>query len=110
MDLDLTFPYTAARLPTFSQLELIAARQGVTFQGDPAQGRYQGRGVEGRYQFEPERITGTFAGYGVRGEFAWGREQLRFSVSDKPFFVPESFVRAQVAAGFDALCRELAAG
>ena len=103
----LTLPYSAPRLPTLPQLEAVAARLGVSFQGNPTQGCYRGPGMDGAYHFLPECITGTFAGHGVRGDFSWELQHLRITVSEKPFFVPESLVRARVTAGFDALCREL---
>ena len=107
MSFVLTLPYTEPRLPNLPQLEPVAARLGVTFHGDPMQGTYRGPGVDGDYRFQPERITGTFAGYGVRGDFSWESTHLTITVSEKPFFIPESLIRARVAAGFDELCREL---
>jgi hypothetical protein len=103
----LTLPYTGPHLPTLPQLTPVAARLGVTFQGDPTQGSYRGPGVDGAYHFLPECITGTFAGHGVRGDFSWELQHLRITVSQKPFFVPEALLRERVTAGFAALCREL---
>ncbi len=86
----------------------LAEQNGVCITGNEHIGLFSGRGMEGDYQFGEVGIHGKFAGHGVTGEFSFEIGNASVTVSNKPFWLPETLLKRKITEGLDTLWKELA--
>lgn len=91
------------RLPSHSMLCKLAAEKDVHVTGDERTGSFSGRGVAGNYGFGAESLRGAFAGHGVTGEFRSASGQVTVTITDKPFWLPETLLKQKITEGLDTL-------
>ena len=96
------------QLPRYSMLRTLAEQNRVCVTGSEQTGSFSGRNVEGDYAFGEDGIRGKFTAHGVRGEFSFEIGKVTVTVFDKPFWLPEMFLRHKITEGLDALSNELA--
>jgi hypothetical protein len=95
------------QLPSYSMLRELAGQHHVQVTGDECSGSFSCRGVEGVYEFGEDCLFGTIAGQGVTGDFSFEAGKAAVTVTDKPFWLPETLLKAKIAEGLDTLCTEL---
>jgi hypothetical protein len=95
------------QLPSYPTLCKLAERNSVCVTGDERTGSFSGHGVEGDYQFGEDGIHGKFAGHGVTGAFSFEIGKAAVTITDKPFWLPETFLKQKITEGLDTLCNEL---
>jgi len=86
----------------------LAEQNQVRVIGTEHTGSFSGRGLHGDYEFGEHGIRGTFAAHGVKGEFSFVIGKAAVTITDKPFWFPETLLKHKVAEGLDKLCDELA--
>jgi hypothetical protein len=96
------------QLPSYPTLCKLAEQNGVRVTGNEHTGLFSGRGVEGDYHFGEDGVYGKFAGHGITGEFSFEVGKAAVTITDKPFWMPEMFLKQKVTEGLDALWKELA--
>lgn len=97
------------QLPSYSMLCKLAEQNSVHITGNEGAGSFSGRGVEGEYEFGEDAIHGTFFGHGVTGSFSFEIGKAAVTITDKPFWLPETLLKQKIEEGLDTLCAELAA-
>ena len=85
----------------------LAEHNSVRVTGDEHIGSFLGHGVEGNYQFGEHGIHGKFAGHGVTGAFSFEIGKAAVTITDKPFWLPETLLKQKITEGLDTLCNEL---
>jgi hypothetical protein len=85
----------------------LAGQNQVHVAGDERAGSLSGRGVEGNYEFGDDDIHGKFAGHGVTGEFCFEIGKATVTITDKPFWLPETLLKQKITEGLDTFCNEL---
>ena len=85
----------------------LAGQNQVHVAGNERAGSFSCRGVEGNYEFGAEDIRGKFAGHGVAGEFSFERGKAAVTMTDKPFWLPETLLRQKITEGLDKLGEQL---
>lgn len=95
------------KLPGYPKLCKLAKQNHVRVTGDERTGSFSCRGVEGDYEFGEDGIHGKFAGHGVTGEFSFETGNAAFTITDKPFWLPEMLLKEKLTEGLDRICKEL---
>lgn len=85
----------------------LAAENQVHVSGNERAGSFSGRGVAGNYEFGAESLHGAFAGHGVTGEFRFEIGQATVTITDKPFWLPETLLKQKITEGLDTLATGL---
>jgi len=96
------------QLPSYSMLRKLAEQNDVRLTGDERTGSFASQGVEGNYEFGEDGIHGTFAGRGLKGQFSFEIGKAAISITDKPFWLPETLLKQKLMEGLDSLCSKLA--
>ena len=96
------------QLPSYPILCKLAEQNEIHVTGNERTGSFSSSGVEGNYEFGEQRIRGTFAGHGVKGEFSFEIGTADVTITDKPFWLPEVILKRKITEGLDKLCDELA--
>jgi hypothetical protein len=96
------------QLPGYPMLCKLAEQNDVQVTGNERTGAFSCRGVEGGYEFGETGIHGTFAGHGVTGTFSFEIGKAAVTITDKPFWLPETFLKQKVTEGLDTFCNALA--
>jgi hypothetical protein len=96
------------QLPRYSMLRKLAEQNHVCVTGSEQSGAFSGRNLEGTYAFGEAGIRGQFTAHGVTGEFSFEIGKVIVTVIDKPFWLPEMFLRHKITEGLDTLSNELA--
>jgi hypothetical protein len=86
----------------------LAGQNQVKVTGNERTGSFACRGVEGVYEFGEKGMHGKFAGHGVTGEFSFETGKAAVTVTDKPFWLPETLLKEKITEGLDTLCTGLA--
>ena len=86
----------------------LAEQNNVRVNGNQRTGSFSSQGVEGNYEFGESGIHGTFAGRGVTGEFSFEIGRAAVTITDKPFWLPETILKKKIMEGLDTLCNNLA--
>jgi hypothetical protein len=103
-----TITRTLEQLPSYPVLGRLGGQNQIQITGNERAGSFSGRGVEGGYEFGEQGLDGTFASHGVTGEFHFQTGKAAVTVTDKPFWLPETFWKRKIMEGLDALAAELA--
>jgi hypothetical protein len=96
------------QLPSYPMLRKLADQNHVCITGDERAGTFSGGGVDGDYEFSEDGIHGKFAGHGVTGDFSLQTGKAAVTITDKPFWLPEMFLKRKITEGLDALSSKLA--
>jgi hypothetical protein len=96
------------QLPSYPLLCKLAEQNHVRVTGNEHTGSFLGHGVEGDYQFGEDSIHGTFVGHGVTGAFSFEIGKATVTITDKPFWMPETLLKQKITEGLDTLWNELA--
>src|ERR1035437_5483689 len=96
------------QLPSYSMLCKLAEQNSVRVTGDERTGSFLGHGMEGDYEVGEEGIHGKFAGHGVTGAFSFEIGKAAVTITDKPFWMPETLLKQKITEGLDTLWNELA--
>jgi hypothetical protein len=103
--------FTIARnleqLPSYPMLCKLAGQKHVHVTGNELTGSFSCRGVEGDYEFGEAGLHGRFAGHGVTGEFSFELGKAAVTITDKPFWLPETLLKQKITEGLDTLCTGL---
>ena len=91
------------RLPSYPTLRALAERNQVQVTGNERSGSFSSCDVGGKYEFDETGLRGSFAGRGVKGEFAFTTGTAVVTVSDKPFWFPEKLLKQKIAEGLEIL-------
>lgn len=81
----------------------LAAENQVNVSGNERTGSFSGRGVTGDYEFGENCLHGTFAGHGVTGKFRFEIGLATVTITDKPFWLPETLLKQKITEGLDTL-------
>ena len=63
---------------------------------------------EGDYQFGEDGIHVKFAGHGVTRAFSFEIGKATVTITDKPFWMPETLLKQKITEGLNTLWNELA--
>ncbi len=85
----------------------LAEQNQVRVTGNEHTGSFSSQGVEGNYEFGETGIYGHFAGRGVKGEFSFEIGKAAVTITDKPFWLPETLLKQKITEGLDTLCNKL---
>jgi len=85
----------------------LAEQNHVQVIGNEHTGSFSFRGGGGDYAFGEDGIRGTFAGHGVSGVFSFEIGKAAVTISDKPFWLPETLLKQKITEGLNTLCNEL---
>ena len=96
------------QFPSFPTLCKLAEQNHVHVTGNECAGSFSGRGVEGVYEFGDDCVHGTFAGHGVTGGLSFEIGKAAVTITDKPFWLPETLLKQKITEGLDIFCTELA--
>jgi hypothetical protein len=95
------------QLPSYPMLCKLAGQNDINVTGSERIGSFSGRGVEGDYEFSEDGMRGKFAGHGITGEFSIASGRAAVTVTDKPFWLPETLLKQKLTDGLDKFCDEL---
>jgi hypothetical protein len=95
------------QLPSYPMLCKLAEQNHVQVTGNERAGSFAFRGVEGVYEFGENCLHGKFAGQGVTGEFSFEIGKAAVTITDKPFWLPETLLKQKITEGLDTLCAGL---
>ena len=95
------------QLPGYPMLCKLAEQNHVKVTGSERTGSFCGRGVEGNYEFADDGMHGKFTGHGITGEFSIASGRAAVTITDKPFWLPETLLKQKLTAGLDKFCDEL---
>jgi hypothetical protein len=96
------------QLSNYAMLCKLADQNQVRVTGNECTGSFSCRGVAGNYEFGEAGVLGKFAGRGVTGEFSFKIGRAAVTITGKPFWVSEMFLKQKITAGLDAFCNKLA--
>jgi hypothetical protein len=96
------------QIPSYSMLCKLAEQNSVRVTGDEHTGSFLGHAVEGDYQFGEDGIHGKFAGHGVTGAFSFEIGKAAVTITDKPFWMPETLLKQKITEGLAKLWDDLA--
>jgi len=96
------------QLPSYSMLCKLAGQNHICVTGNEHAGSFSSRGVEGNYKFGEDCIRVTFGGRGVTGEFSCESGRAAVTITDKPFWLPEVFLKQKITEWLDTLDNKLA--
>jgi hypothetical protein len=96
------------QLPSYPMLCKLAGQNSVRVTGDERTGSFSGHGMEGDYKFGDDGIHGKFAGHRVTGTFSFEIGKAAVTVTDKPFWLPETLLTKRITEGLDTIWNELA--
>lgn len=96
------------QLPSYLMLCKLAEQNSVRVTGDERTGSFSGHGMEGDYKFGDDGIHGKFAGHRVTGTFSFEIGKAAVTVTDKPFWLPETLLTQKIMEGLDTIWNELA--
>ena len=104
--------FTIARnleqLPSYPMLCKLAEQYHVSVTGNEQSGSFSRRRVEGDYKFGADGLHGKFTAHGVTGVFSFEIGKATVTSIDKPFWLPEMFLKRRITEGLDTLWHELA--
>ena len=86
---------------------MLAEQNHIRVIGSERQGSFCSRKVEGDYEFGENGIRGSFAAHGVTGEFTFETDTAAFTITNKPFWLPETLLKRKITEGLDRFCSEL---
>jgi len=95
------------QLPSYPMLRKLAGQNHISVTGDERTGSFAGRGVTGDYEFAEDRIHGKFGGHGITGEFSITSGRAAVTITDKPFWLPETLLKQKITDGLDRFCTDL---
>jgi len=95
------------QLPSYPILCKLAEQSKVSVIGNEHTGSFSSSGVEGTYEFSEQDIRGTFAGHGVKGEFSIEQGNAAITITEKPFWLPETLLKQKIADGLNKLCEKM---
>jgi hypothetical protein len=98
------------QLPSYALLCKLAEQNSVRITGNERTGSFSSQDVEGNYEVVEDRIHGKFGGRGVTGEFSFEVGKAAVTIIDKPFWLPEMFLKQKIVEGLGAFCNELLRG
>ena len=90
--------------PGYQILCKLAEQNHVQITGNEHTGSFSGPVVKGDYEFGKEGLHGTFAAYGVAGEFSFETGKVTVTVIEKPFWLPEALLKQKITEGLDEFC------
>ena len=88
-------------------LRKLAQQNHIKVTGSDQNGSFAGRGVTGDYEFAEDGMHGKFAGHGVTGEFSIASGRAAVTITDKPFWLPQTLLKQKLTAGLATFCNEL---
>jgi hypothetical protein len=87
---------------------MLAEQNHIRVIGSERNGSFCSESVEGDYEFADNGIRGSFAAHGVTGKFTFEFGNAAFTVTNKPFWLPETLLKHKITEGLDRFCNELA--
>ena len=98
-----TVTHPIKKTPTYPELLELARRNGIQFNGTEQSGEFTARGISGTYVFDQKGdLRGHGTGLGVTGSFELANGQAEIQIIEKPFFIPEAFLKAKLLEGLQA--------
>jgi hypothetical protein len=109
----ITVTQELGRLPTFPELQALAAQHEVHIIGNEQSGSFHHPNQEqpkvtGNYAFEPDGgIHGKFSGQvlgKLAGSFAFTTGKAEITITEKPFLIPEAVLKSTLSAVLKDFC------
>jgi hypothetical protein len=103
------------RVPTFAELQALAAQNGVQVHGDELAGEFfhpdrEQPKVNGNYRFESDGgLRGEFTGdvFGkLAGTFVFRTGNAEVIITAKPFLLPEAVLKSKLAEALAGFCAQ----
>jgi hypothetical protein len=103
------------RVPTFAELQTLAAQHGVQIHGHERAGKFfhpdrEQPKVSGNYRFESDgALRGEFTGNvlgKLAGTFVFWAGNAEVTITAKPFLLPEAVLKAKLAGSLAEFCAQ----
>jgi hypothetical protein len=103
------------RVPTFPELQALAAQHGVQIHGHELAGEFHHPDrdrpkVTGNYRFEPDGVLrGEFIGHvlgKLTGTFVLMQGNAEVTITAKPFLLPETVLKSKLAEALAGVCAQ----
>ena len=87
-------------------LRKLAEQNQVKITGNKNAGSFSSRVAEGDYKFDEGGLHGKISGRGIAGRFSFKSGRAVITITDKPFWLPETLLKRKIAEGLDAFCND----
>lgn len=114
-----TVTHPLGRVPTFRELQELAAGHGVQIHGNELAGDFHHPNpeqpkVSGIYRFEPDgALCGEFIGQvlgKLTGTFVFIAGKAEVTITAKPFLLPEALLKSKLSEALAAVCARFPSG